>query len=99
MYQNNFMFAWTPETNQIKVGEWPDKNKWSKPYKMTGGFCFFEVHDMTPEQLKTYLFIEAYHMIVRDGVCPEAVHNEMIKIEAFKDGLAEDFDTVNKTIK
>lgn len=84
------MIAWNPQSDQVKVGEWPDKSEWSRSYLMTGGFCYTHVRNMTKEQLKSYLFIEVYHMIVRDGVCPKAIHEEMIKIDAFGDGLAED---------
>jgi len=55
------------------------------------GGCNAEVHEMTPEQRKTAVFIEATHLILRDKVPADAVHREFLKLEEYRDGLNPDW--------
>jgi hypothetical protein len=91
MKAKEMMFCWKPNSDQIKVGPWPDNEYWSRGWPCSCGACYSHWHKMTHEQLKTILFIEAIHLIMRDKVCPDAVHREFYKIDEYRDGLSEDF--------
>jgi len=84
------MFAWNPNSDEVKVGPWPDKKNWSKGYTMTGGACYSKVAKFTKEQCKFYLYLEGMHLIIRDKVNPIAVHNAFYEIDEYRDGLAHD---------
>ena len=87
------MFIWRPNSDQVKVGPWPDNTGWAKhtvEYPMSSGACYSDWHDMSHEQLKTMLFIEAIHLIVRDRVDADSVHREFCKIDEYRDGLSGD---------
>jgi len=84
------IIAWNQNSDQVEVGPWPDRTGWSKSYAMTGGAGCANVQDMSHDQLKAYLFIEAMHMIIRDKVDPFAVHRALLKLDVYRDGLAED---------
>lgn len=83
------MIAYNPG-GQIKVGPWPDKTHWSDDYSFTTGACYSAVRKMNAEQLKTFCFIEAVHIIVRDRVNPMAVHWAFMDIDEYQDGCADD---------
>lgn len=57
---------------------------------MTGLACNMDMHKMTPEQIKTVCFVEAMHLIVRDGCDPLAVHKALLEVDEYRDGLAPD---------
>ena len=55
----------------------------------TGG-CYARVQDMTSEQESHFLFNLAMHLIIRDQIKPEIVHNAFCKIREYRNGLAYD---------
>jgi len=86
------MFAWNDESDQVQVGQWPLRGyDWTIGYRKTGGACYRFMHELDYSGRKAWLFIEAFHLIARDKVDPDAVHREFCKIDEFRDGLAEDF--------
>lgn len=96
MKAKEMMFCWKPNSDQIKVGLWPDKMRWSNSWPRSCGACYTHWQKMNSEQLKTILFIEAVHLIIRDRVDPDAVHREFYKIDEYRDGLAEDMPKPEK---
>jgi len=83
------MIAWNPNTNEIKVGPWPDSTGWSKNYSMTSGACYLSRH-RKPNIWKMMNFIDAIHIIIRDKVDPMAVHNAMLVLDEYVDGCSDD---------
>lgn len=84
------MFAWNRNSDQIKVGSWPDTTGWSNKFDLTAGACEARVASMNDDQLRAYLFIQAIHVIVGDKVDPISVHNAFCKIDEYRDCLADD---------
>ena len=85
------LIAWVPDSDKVRVGSMFNDLTWADEYQMTGGAAYAHVRKMSPDQAKTYLYITAVHLIVRDGVDPIAVHNAFFNINEYRDGLATDF--------
>ena len=43
------MIAWTPGTDRLAVGPWPDSTRWSHAYLFTTGACLAEMHRLHPD--------------------------------------------------
>lgn len=84
------IFAWNPNSNQVEVGPWPDNQRWSSKYQMTGGASNALVRNLPHKELVGYLFIEAMKIIIRDKVDPFSVHNAFCNIDEYLEGLSED---------
>lgn len=87
------MFAWNPG-GEIKVGEWPDRTGWTRPYLMTSGACYVDVQKFNGQRAALFVFVEAMHIIVRDNVDPKSVHREFMKIDEYRDGCAIDMPKI-----
>lgn len=84
------MLVWNPDSDQVAVVSWPDYGRKSHGYEMSALACWNHIREMNQKDRKMIAFIEAMHLIVRDNVCPKAVHNAMLDIEEYRDGCAED---------
>jgi hypothetical protein len=84
------MLVWNPDSDQVTVVSWPDYGRVSRGYRMSCLACNSTTRSLNPAQRKGMAFIEAIHLIVRDNVCPKAVHNAMLDIKEYRDGCSED---------
>ena len=90
MNAGQMMLCWTPDTDKVALVRWPDTCGASKAYLCSALACDFAVHEMTFEQRKTMVFIEAMHLIIRDGCAARAVHRALLGLEEYRDGLSAD---------
>lgn len=84
------MIAWNADSNEVKIGPWPDAHNWSEGYRMTGGACYSHVRASSPHVKALYLHALAIEMIIRDGVDPKSVHEALLPIAEYRDALADD---------
>jgi len=88
---SNAIIAWTPGTDQVKVGPLlnggPD---WTCPYSHTAGAAYVWMRSASFAERQAQLFIEAIHLIVRDRCEPMAVHRALSVLPEYRAGLAED---------
>jgi hypothetical protein len=84
------MLCWNANSDQVGLVDWPDHNRSSNRYDASTLACNSNVHEMTPEQLTAQCFIEAMHLIVRDGCDPQAVHRALCGVSEYQDGLSND---------
>lgn len=84
------MLCWNTDSADVALVPWPDPKGLSCRYQRTSMACYSEVQHMTFEQLKTQCFIEAMHLIVRDGCDPQAVHRALLGVTEYADGCAPD---------
>lgn len=84
------MLCWTPYTDKIKVVDWPDVTNQSDGYACTGLACYTDIQKSSFEKRKTIIFIEAMHLIIRDGMPPQKVHEALCVLDEYIDGLADD---------
>ncbi|CAN7475776.1 hypothetical protein [Caballeronia sp. LjRoot31] len=85
----NTMICWKPG-GDVKLMAHPCRPRGASRGWRAVGACDSEYHEATPEQRKTMIFIEAVHLIVRDGCDPQTVHAALCGLEEYRDGLSYD---------
>ena len=98
MNATNAMLCWNPESNEVALIPWPDTERRSEKYLMSSLAAYADVRKMTFEQRKAKVFIEAAHLIVRDGCDPASVHFALLGLEEYRDGCAPDMPWMNDWI-
>jgi hypothetical protein len=89
MHLKEVMVAWNPG-GAIQVWPWPDKIGWSNDYLFTWGACYTSLRNMQGEDAKKAIFIQAVHIMVKDNVTPNEVHNALCLIKEYRAGLSYD---------
>ncbi len=90
MKYSESMFVWNDNSSNVIAISWPDKAAHGKHFQKSGGACYSHVQQMDFEQRKAHAFIEAMHLIIRDGVCPHAVHKAFLNFDEYRDGCSSD---------
>ena len=96
---DNWMVAWnpthtTPELEKlrdpkspgpgaVKVGKWPDGSGWSDDYDSTAGCCWTETASFDVHGKVMMMFIDFHTLIVRDGIDPQELHKQFLKIDEY----------------
>ena len=73
---------------------WPDARGLSSRYSHSEGACYAEVRKWSFEKRQTQVFIEAMHLIVRDGMPPGLVHGVLLGLEEYRNGCSNDMPGV-----
>jgi hypothetical protein len=73
------MLAWTPGSDRVEVGKWPDTTRWSDGYD-------FSANPRTQAEL----LCEVIALVMVDGVAPAAAHRELLKIDEYRAALPAD---------
>lgn len=85
-----YMLCWSRETGKAWLTEWPDSHGKGGDYD---GDCLASssaFRQMTFDQRKLMVYIQAMHVIVGDGIDPMEVHNALLPLAEYQSGLAED---------
>ena len=96
------VIGWTPKGRRgryplpaiqgriVVIPQARDGHDWFRYFGVTdsNGACFTEWETLTKEQRLLKLYIEAWHIIARDGVAPEAVHAAFMVIPEYRDSLS-----------
>ena len=90
----NMMLCWNPGTSEVDVVPWPDKIRLSDKYQMSTLACNEHMRKAPRRDRKTYAFIEAMVLIIRDECDPMAVHKALLNLEEYKDGCPDDMPGV-----
>jgi hypothetical protein len=91
------MLCWNPDSADVTIVQWPDTHQLSDKYQRTSLACFSGFSKSRFEQRKTQIFIDAMHLIIRDGCDPMAVHKALLVLPEYQDGLAEDMPRARQT--
>lgn len=91
---DDWMVAWTPHTNRIEVGPWPDETGWSDAprYAFTSGCCYVERHRMTTAMKVAMMFIDFHTIVVRDGIDPQLAHRAFLNIREYRLRISPDIN-------
>jgi hypothetical protein len=84
------LIAWTPITDDVDVGPWPDHTGWSDRYMCTDGACYSNYHKMTPVGQERMLFIIYNMLTAGDHVPPAAAHKAFLKIDEYRRSISPD---------
>ena len=90
MNATNAMLCWNPGTDQVALVPWPDHTRLSSRYRMSTLACCAHFDGKSFEQRKCLVYITAMHLVVRDGVDPQAVHRALLELDEYRDGCAND---------
>lgn len=85
----NTMLLWNPETGDVLLKDWPERDNRHPDYN-TGLACWTYMRKATFEQRKTMVFIEAMHLIVRDGIDASKLHSVLLGLEEYRAGCSAD---------
>ena len=77
------LIAWNPNSNQVKVGPWPDPYNWSGKYTMTGGAANLDVRSMETVFVMARMLYEFWMIVTVDRVDLDAVHNAFMAIDKY----------------
>ena len=84
---DGWMIAWSEREDSkpgaVEVGPWPDKTGWSDHYENTAGCCNAEWSELSQEEKLQHLVTGFLVLVLGDGIDPQAVHREFLKIEGY----------------
>jgi len=91
----NALFMWNSPADQkecrIVVVDYT-KYKGELPFfSMCHGACWEYWRKLEPEKLLSELFIEGYHLICREGIPVEKIHEAFCVVPEYRNSLASDF--------
>ena len=96
----NTMLCWNPSSMQprrdqrergaVALVPWPDYRGTSNQYVMSGLAAYRAIQAGDFQHRKLMVYITAIQAIVRDGCDPRDVHNALLALEEYRDGLADD---------
>lgn len=96
------MIGWTPKGRFGKtpltgtpgkiiiIPKTNDGRDWFRHFGVTDstGACWVQWREMTAKERLKKLYIEAWHIIARDGVLPEDVHEALMVIPEYRESLS-----------
>lgn len=85
----NTMLCWN-DRGDVALVPWPDTERRAQRLTKSGGAAYSAVRNASFDERKTRVFIDAVHLIVRDGCDPHVVHRALLGLDEYRDGLAED---------
>jgi hypothetical protein len=72
-----------PSPGQIEVG--PNApGGWAAPYDFSSGSCYSDRRKMTAEGKALMMMIDFHKLVVRDGIDPQAAHQQFLKIDEYR---------------
>ena len=87
---DQWMVGWTapetgePRSQEVRVGPWPDKTRWSDAYDSTAGCAFSDWHKIETDEEKIDELIRGFFFLVLgERIDPDAVHREFSKIKGY----------------
>lgn len=92
---NEAILCWYPDSAKVKLVPFPDTRDECGDYPMTALACCDYVQRADFETRKKIVFIEAMHLIVRDGCDPLAVHRALLGLNEYRDGCALDMPGID----
>ena len=95
---DNWMVAWNPKhstsaldaldptrkAGAVKVGRWPDEKGWSDKFDSTAGCDWTATSKMDLLGKVMMMFIDFHTLVVRDGIDPQVLHKEFLKIDEYR---------------
>lgn len=83
----NTMLLWNPGTDQVTLMPLGEDDR---RYESSSLAAYAPVREMSFEERKTFAFVTAMHLIIRDKVDPMALHQALLGLPEYRDGCADD---------
>jgi hypothetical protein len=101
IHLNEAVLTWEPTGNEVPgaalVVPHPELHKHNNSASMTFGACNAHFRSAPKEKKLLLLYIAAWQAVIRDGVCPQNMHEALCAIPEFKETLAEDVPTPSQS--
>lgn len=88
------MLLWEPQTGDVLLKPWPEIDDRHKGYRSALA-CYAGVRTAGFEQRKAAVFVEAMHLIVRDGIDPQRLHAVLLGLDEYRDACAADMPGID----
>ena len=95
MNATNTMLLWHPVSGDVFLKPWPERDHLHGDYR-SGLACYTAIQKASFEQRKTMVLIEAMHLIVRDGIDPQRLHQVLLGLEEYRDSCSDDMPGIAK---
>lgn len=86
---DKWMIGWNSprdgKPESVRVGPRPDRQRWSQDYDRTAGCCNSQWHELTPDEKMRDLVTGFLFLVLGEGLDPQAVHREFLKIEGYQE--------------
>jgi hypothetical protein len=96
----NRMLYWNPgKPEELKLVPYPDDMALSlkhREYQSSALGCDTDVQEMNFNDRKRHVFILAAHLIIRDGMDPQKVHEVLLPLDEYRDGCAYDMPLIKR---
>lgn len=90
MQATEVILCWTPNTDRVVLVPWPDTSRHSDGFECTALACDADMHSLNFEERGKRVYVQAWHLVAFDGVPVLAVHQALLPLDEYRDGLAED---------
>lgn len=95
MNATDTMLLWNLKTGDVLLKPWPEPDRKHESYR-SGLACYTDVRNASFEQRKAMVLIEAMHLIVRDGIDPQRLHQVLMGLEEYRDACADDMPGIQQ---
>ena len=85
----NTMILWEPDTGDVLLVPWPSVYN-SHPGYWSGFACYSDFRRASYKERQCMVFVEAMHLIIRDGIDPVKLHHVLMELEEYSSAMAED---------
>jgi hypothetical protein len=75
---------------EVLVARLGDNVYWSHRYAYVTGCCESNHHNRPLLEKVALMFIDFHTLVVRDGIDPQAAHREFLKIDEYRQRIAQD---------
>lgn len=79
----NTMILWDPKTGGVALKDWPEQDQLHKGWR-SGGACYRQMRNASLEQRKAQLAFEFAHLVVRDGIDANKLHQVLLGLEEWR---------------
>ena len=77
------VIAWNRDSDDIRVGPWPDETGWTEAYEIMVGANDPVIHRLSPVLLITATLIYFNRAVVVDGIGVKAAHAAFFELESY----------------
>lgn len=97
----NMTLVWDSESGDVALIPWPwSAHNVQKYGSYSSGLADYTAfRTATESQRKTRLFIEFAHLVLRDGIDPSRMHNVLLALPEWRDGMSRDVPCVYAAAK
>ncbi len=95
MDATNTMLLWDPKSGDVLLRSWPEEDGKYLNYRSALA-CYLNLQKADFAKRQAIVFIEAMHLIVRDGIDPQKLHNALMGLDEYREACSNDMPKPKK---